>query len=111
MIRPMRGQVVVREEPPAPSATLWTPDPTPRQVRTHTGRVLALGPPARTAGGVEVPHEYKVGDLVEFFFTHLEVMATNEWEGQKATWVPQSNISGVWEESDAGKEGERSQTR
>lgn len=99
MIRPMRGQVVVREEPPAPSARLWTPDPNPRQVRTHTGRVLALGPPARTTAGVEVPHGYRVGDLIQYHFDHLEQLLTNPWpeDGLPATWLPQVAIDGVWE--------------
>lgn len=94
MIRPMRGQVILREE--RTEGLLWTPTPGPRAESTHTGRVLALGPPARTEGGAEVPHEYQVGDLVEYFWTHLEEKHTHEWEGQKAVWIPQSNISGVW---------------
>jgi co-chaperonin GroES (HSP10) len=100
VIRPLRGQVVVREETPQASPSLWTPTPTARQVHTHTGRVLALGPPARTAGGAEVPHAYRVGDLIQFHYEHLEELLTNEWEdGRPAVWVPQSSVDGVWEES------------
>jgi co-chaperonin GroES (HSP10) len=100
MIRPLCGQVVVREVPPRSSALLWTPPPQPRSVTTHTGRVLALGPPARTAAGVEVPHEYQVGDLVQYHFEHLEKVLTNPWEdGELATWVPQWCIDAVWEET------------
>ncbi len=96
-IRPMRGQVVVREDHPAPSALLWTPKPGARQVHTHRGRVLALGPPARTPLGVEVPHAYAVGDLVQYHFTHLEEAARNRWGDEEAVWIPQANIDGVWE--------------
>ncbi len=99
MIRPMRGQVVIREIPPQPSAQLWTPDPNPRQVTTHTGRVLALGPPARTAGGAEVPYGFGVGDLVLYRFTFLEKLSTNTWEDQPAHWVPQVDVTAVWEDS------------
>ena len=97
MIRPLRGRVVVREVPRV-TGPLWTPDPRPRDVTTHTGRVLALGPPARTAGGAEVPHGYRVGNTVQYHFTHLEKMATVTWEdGLPATWIPQENVDGVWE--------------
>jgi hypothetical protein len=41
-IRLMRGQVVVREEVPAPSAVLWTPEHGRRQMKTHRGIVLDL---------------------------------------------------------------------
>lgn len=106
MIRPLRGQVVVREVPPRPSAVLWTPPPGPRSVTTHTGRVLALGPPARTAGGVEVPYEYQVGDLVQYHFEALEKLLTNPWEdGEPATWVPQWCVDAVWIEPCPSCEG------
>lgn len=98
MIRPMRGQVVIKELPPTASAALWTPTPSARQTTTHTGRVLALGPPARTAGGVEVPYGFAVGDLVQFHYEFLEKMARNMWEGEEAVWVPQSDCDGVWVE-------------
>jgi hypothetical protein len=68
-------------------------------VRTHVGRVLALGPPARLNGsGPEVPHGFEVGDLVQYHLTHLEKMATNPWppDGEMAVWVPQENVDGVW---------------
>ena len=97
MIRPMRGQVVIEEIPQAPSARLWTPDPSARQVTTHTGRVLAFGPPARTPGGAEVPHGFGVGDLVQYHYEFLEKLATNEWGGVKAVWIPQQDVDGVWE--------------
>lgn len=99
MIRPMRGQVVIQEIPPQPSAHLWTPTPKPREVTTHTGRVLALGPPALTPGGVEVEHGYSVGDLVLYRFTFLEKVSANTWEGTPAHWIPQVDVVAVWEGS------------
>ncbi len=99
MIRPMRGQVVIEEIPQAPSATLWTPTPGARQVKTHTGRVLALGPPARTPTGAEVPHGFEVGDVVLYRFTFLEKLAENSWQGRKAHWIPQQDVTAVWEET------------
>lgn len=101
-IRLLPGQVVVREERSEPSTALWTPAPGARDVRTHRGRVLALGPPARLGGsGVEVPHGFGVGDLVQFHFTHHQDAATRPWplDGKPATWVPQENVDGVWVES------------
>ncbi len=94
----MRGQVVIQEISPQASAVLWTPAPGLRDVETHTGRVLAMGPPARTPTGAEVEHGFVVGDLVQYHFTHLEEAATNTWNGEKAVWVPQQNVDGVWEE-------------
>lgn len=95
-IRPMRGQVVVREERSA-TTTIWTPDPNKRNVKTHIGRVLALGPPARTSKGVEVPYGFEVGDVVQFHFEHNESLCTNTWEdGKPAVWIPQQDIDGVW---------------
>ncbi len=96
--RPMRGQVVIQETPPQPSVRLWTPTPKPREVVTHTGRVLALGPPARTACGAEVPHGFGVGDLVLYRFTFLEKVSLNEWDGVPAHWIPQQDVTAVWEE-------------
>ena len=100
-IRPMRGQVVVREVAASPSSVLWTPEMRAREVRTHTGRVLAMGPPARTAGGVEVAPGFSVGDLIQWHFTSNEANATRVWEdGEPAVWVPQVNVDGVWFEGD-----------
>jgi co-chaperonin GroES (HSP10) len=98
VIRPMRGQVVVRLSEPPASAALWTPEARPRDVRTHRGVVLAMGPPARTAGGVEVEPGFAPGDVVQFHFEHHQETATNMWtDGEPATWIPQSSVDGVWE--------------
>lgn len=99
-IRLLPGQVVIREERREPSERLWTPTPGARETRTHTGRVLALGPPARLNGsGVEVPHGFVVGDLVQYHFTSHQDAATRTWppDGKPATWVQQENVDGVWE--------------
>jgi len=103
-IRPMRGQVVVREVEVSPSGALWTPTPGARQVKTHTGRVLALGPPARLTehpGSPEVPHGFVVGDLVQYHFGAVgtQEARTRAWsDGKPATWLTQAEIDGVWEE-------------
>jgi co-chaperonin GroES (HSP10) len=105
MIRPMRGQVVVREI--KEKASIWTPDPNPRQVRTHRGVVLALGPRATTpktydgdswGGGSDVPYGFDVGDVVQYHFhNHNQAAYTMAWEdGEPATWMPQESVDGVW---------------
>lgn len=100
-VRLLPGQVVIREIQPEASAVLWTPELGARDVKTHTGRVLAMGPPARVNGtGAEVPHGFAVGDLVQFHFVHLEKGARNPWppDGEMAVWVPQEAVDGVWED-------------
>jgi hypothetical protein len=100
-IRLLPGQVVIREVDPAPSESLWTPAPGERERHTHTGVVLAVGPPARTHGGTgaEVPHDFAVGDLVQYHFTSHKGAATRAWplDGRPAAWIPQENVDGVWE--------------
>jgi len=99
-VRLMRGQIVVRElANPTGSATLWTPDPRARDVKTHTGKVIAVGPPALTRRGAEVPMGFVAGDTVQFHFTHHQDAATRPWpeDGEPATWLPQHCVDGVWE--------------
>lgn len=92
-IHPMRGQVVVREL--FESSPIWRPD-APRDRRIHRGTVLALGAPARTSRGVEVPFGFGVGDVVLYSFVHNEAAFTCPWtDGGKATWVPQFCVSAV----------------
>ena len=105
MIRPMRGQVVVRELHEA--HFLWTPDPNPRQVKTHRGQVIAMGAPALTpksfdgerwVGGVEIPHGFREGDIVQFHWSHNAEAFTMAWQdGEPASWLPQANIDAVLE--------------
>jgi hypothetical protein len=67
-------------------------------VRTHRGVVLAMGPPARTSGGVEVEPGFAPGDVIQFHFEHHQETATNMWtDGKPATWLPQSSVDAVWE--------------
>ena len=104
-IRLMRGQVVVREVDMPPSGVLWTPAPGPREQRTRTGYVLALGPPSRlteSPSSPEVAHGFGVGDLVQFHFGAVGTQAsrTRTWsDGEPATWLAQAEIDGVWETS------------
>jgi hypothetical protein len=56
-----------------------------------------MGAPARTKGGAEVAPGFGIGDVVQYHFTHLEEAATNTYEGEKAVWIPQENIDGVWD--------------
>jgi co-chaperonin GroES (HSP10) len=96
-IRPLRGQVVVREIPHEASAILWTPT-NPRAVLVHRGRVLAMGPPAQTARGVDVPHGFSVGDEVLYSHQIHERSFARPWtDGEAASWVPQEAVSGVVE--------------
>jgi hypothetical protein len=102
-VRLMRGQVCVREVEQTGSSSLWTPEPGAREQKTHTGRVLTMGPPARlhlkSASAPEVPYGFEVGALVQFHYEHHQEAHTRTWvDGEPATWVPQSCIDGVWEE-------------
>lgn len=98
-IRPMRGQVIVREikDEYATIRGVWRPPSNPRDIKIHRGRVLAMGAPMRTTSGAEVPYEFAVGDVVLFSFVSNEAkVATNVWEdGEKAVWLPQWVISAV----------------
>lgn len=108
-IRPMRGQVVVREmtpdtDPEGKSITLWCSDPRSRDVKTHRGVVLALGPPARVTehpDSAEVPYGFGVGDVVQYHFAAVGTQAsrTRAWtDGEPATWLCQAEIDAVWED-------------
>lgn len=100
-VRLMRGQIVVREVNPTGSATLWTPDPRARDVKTHTGKVIAVGPPALTRRGAEVPLGIVAGDTIQFHYVHHQEAHTRVWpeDGLPAVWVPQAAVDGVWCES------------
>jgi hypothetical protein len=100
-IRLMRGQAVIRED--TSTGVLWMPDAKPRQVQTHRGLVLGLGPPALARRGkryVPVPWDCKVGDVVQFHFEHHRDAHTRPWpeDGKAATWVPQWCVDGVIEQ-------------
>ena len=97
----MRGQVVVRELDVLGSTVLWTPEDGPRQRKTHRGRVLAMGAPARLVdlpGSPLVPFLFDVGDVVQYHFAHHQEAWTMPWplDGKPCTWLAQANIDGVW---------------
>lgn len=96
-VRLLRGQVVVREIRAHASSTIWVPEPSnPRDVRSHRGRVLALGPPATTRKGAEVPHGFDLGDEVVFHWNRREKDFTRPWiDGEDASWVSQEEIDAV----------------
>ena len=103
-IRLMRGQVVVREIDATPSPVLWMPDPRARDVSTHRGVVLGMGPPARlteSPNSPEVPHGFEVGAVVQYHFAAMgtQEARTRAWtDGGAATWLVQAEIDAVWEE-------------
>lgn len=100
-VRLMRGQAVVREIDRG-SDVLWTPEETnQRQIKTHTGRVLGLGPPPLTKRGAEVDIGVRVGDLVQFHYVHHRDAHTRAWpeDGKPAVWVPQAALDAVWDET------------
>jgi hypothetical protein len=97
MIRLLRGQVVIRET--SRPSIIWHPDPKQRQVHTHRGTVLGIGPPALHHGHEVIP-EFRVGDDVSYHFSrHNQDAFTLPWpeDGKPATWVPQGDVDGVWE--------------
>jgi co-chaperonin GroES (HSP10) len=97
-IRPLRGQVVIREVERR-SSVIWTPAPGQRDVRTHRGIVIAMGPPARDKWGNEIAHGFKGGDEVSFQWEMNEEAHRREWpeDGKPACWVRQYAVDGVWE--------------
>jgi hypothetical protein len=103
-IRLFRGQCVVREIVDGQSSTLWTPDvrTKDRDVKTHRGVVLGLGPPAFLDAGAAsspvVPWDCSVGDVVQYHYVHNHEAHTRPWtDGELATWVPQMCVDGVIE--------------
>lgn len=106
-VRLLRGQVVIREDLSADTAhykhivvpgvdTTNDPNAVAKARKWHRGRVLAMGAPAMTSKGVEVPRGFEVGDMVIFHFVHREKSWTREWtDGQLAVWVPQDAVDAV----------------
>jgi co-chaperonin GroES (HSP10) len=101
-IRPLRGRVVVREHKSAQYSrypSIVIPDTVMANERsrlTHTGTVLALGPPVRTKHGHEVPHECKPGDTVQFHFEATEEGRKTKWDdGAEALVMAQREIDAV----------------
>jgi co-chaperonin GroES (HSP10) len=98
--RPMRGQAyvqVIHEK----SKLIITPDPDSREVQSHRGRVLALGPPARLTDHPDspvVPWGCKVGDEVVYaMFVWLDKMRVMAFAGVngEVCIVAQGELCGV----------------
>jgi co-chaperonin GroES (HSP10) len=67
-----------------------------RDRKSHVGTVLAMGAPAQTSQGVDVPHGFDVGDRVCFHWVNYEAGFTRPWtDGEMACWIPQAAVDGV----------------
>lgn len=97
-VRLLRGQIVVREVHGG-SRLLWTPRAGRRQIHTHLGLVLGIGPGAEL-GGVAQPVAFAVGDIVGWHWEHNEDAFTLEWpeDGRLAIWIPHRCVDYVCEE-------------
>lgn len=108
-IRLLRGIVVVREDYKSDTAHythIIVPDVSTEHDRKavararkwHRGKVLAMGAPAMTSKGAEVPHGFAVGDEVLFHWVNYEEGFTRPWEdGELACWIPQNAVDAVLE--------------
>lgn len=91
---------------------IWTPPSNPNHTRTHTGRVIAMGPPAlactvdkmgrcvsSSCAHPEVPHGFEIGDEVIYHYVHHQAAHTRLWpeDGKPASWVPQTSVDAVIE--------------
>ena len=103
MIRPLRGRVVIREhkEPSRLVTIIDTTDPRgdPHAATlTHRGTVIAMGPPVLLTSGAEVPHHFRVGDVVQFHFEATESGRTTTWgEHEGVLVMAQREIDAVIE--------------
>lgn len=104
-IRPLRGRVVIREIKDAqyrhyPSIVI--PDTAMANERsrmTHTGTVLAVGPPVQTSLGHDIPHGFEAGDVVQFHFEGTEKGRITKWEdGEDALVMAQREVDAVHHE-------------
>lgn len=109
-IRLLRGQVVVRENYAVHSQDyphLVLPESrngyddrhaVARGRTWHIGEVIAMGAPALTKKGAEVPHGFAVGDTVIFHWEHNEEQFTRPWtDGKLACWMTQRCVDAVVE--------------
>lgn len=112
MIRLLRGRVALRPlDPPAGLIALpdqhreWRrKDHEMQGVRarsSHSGRVLAAGPPALNKWKEEVPQEFKPGDEVIFVYHHSDKWSEDQvWEdGGPVEFVSQEEILAVIDDS------------
>ena len=100
MIRPLRGRCVIREEKRR-SSIIVDPGFTEhgaRDITTHRGVVLAMGPPGEIYPGVEVPWLFTIGDVVQFHFSMMtEKGRTVTWGDHEAVVMAQDEIDAVIE--------------
>lgn len=107
-VRPLRGRVVIRPSEVKKIGLIHIPDMASDWDRkaqhsqgkkaksSHTGEVIAMGPPALASGGQEIPPGFEVGDMVQFVFVHNEKEFTKEWvDGTQVVWVPQECVIAV----------------
>ena len=109
-VTPRRGCVVVREDRRRSTVIIDPLIEDPRYTTTHRGTVLAMGAPALgcldvdkmgrcqslTCKHVEVPHGFRVGDVVQFHFAGTEKGRTAPWTaGEPALWLAQPEIDAV----------------
>lgn len=109
-VRPLRGRVVIRPLEAKKIGLIHLPDMASDWARkaersqgkkaksSHTGEVIAMGAPALSKSGREIPPGFKVGDTVQFVFVHNQVEFTKEWvDGTQVSWVPQECVIAVHE--------------
>lgn len=67
-----------------------------RAKSSHRGTVLAMGAPALSKKGIEIPPGFEVGDEVQYVYVHNQQEFTKEWiDGGVCTWVPQECVIAV----------------
>ena len=106
---PLRGRVIVRPTGDSGGyadsfrrAGLVMPDTLAFDARNEKnqnslgrGIVVAMGPPARTKKGVEIPPGFKVGDEVIHIGQHLSRLY--QWNGEECRACSQEEVCGVIE--------------
>ena len=99
-LRLLTGRVVIREIlSDERSGRIWTPDPKAKDVLTHRGRVLGVGPGPLRPDGSRCAIGFHVGDVVQYHFSgHHEKGWTHMWpeDGLPAVWVPWYDVDGVY---------------
>lgn len=96
-LTPLRGRVVIREDKKRSGVIIDPGIANEREIKTHRGVVLALGPPVEAFPGVYVDHGFKVGDTVQFHFEGTEKGRIADWDGEPALWMAQREIDAVIE--------------
>lgn len=86
-IRPIRDQVVVRQDPPQEKLAngLYVPQTASRELQEDIGTVVAIGPGA-LAGGARLPMVVAVGDRVMFRRRPGSALVPDAREGGREDW-------------------------